>query len=277
MLRVVFAVLAMACLAGPTWALPASSHDYGFVGTLADSDGGPALVAIAGGTLGTAADPGFTFGTDQGLQLTGGVSPFGPWSIEIQFYYNGDGRYEKIIDFSALVSDNGLYTNYDALSLYPSAHAATAQLNPGVPNDLVLTRSGAGAVVAYVNGVQSFSYDDSQSGLTALGANPLTFFADDAATHGTEDAPGVVQRIRTFDTVLTQADAAALASGAVPPSSAPALPPGPIAVPEPATLWLLVVVTAGWALVRGSTHPAPMRAAIRRCGARRRWISCGSA
>ena len=234
MFKLVSAVIALGALVAPSaFAVPMSTHDYRFAGTLADAQGGPALTTIMGGTLGTAAAPGFRFGAGDGLQLAGGVSPGGPWSIELLFDYDSQGRYEKIIDFSGRASDSGLYTTYDVLSLYPVALAPVAQLTSGILADLVLTRSAAGTLTAYVNGTQSFSYDDSGSRIADLGANPLTFFADDFVTDGREAAPGVVQRIRTYDTVLSYADVRALVAG---PS------PRPVSLPEP---WSLAVMAAG--------------------------------
>ena len=254
MFKLVSAVIALGALLAPAaWAIPMSTHDYEFAGTLADAQGGPALTTVAGGMLGTAASPGFRFGAGDGLQLAGGVAPGGPWSVELLFDYDSQGRYEKIIDFSNRVSDPGLYTTYDTLSLYPVALAPAPQLTSGVLSDLVLTRSLSGALTAYVNGVLSFTYDDSRTGIAALGTNPLTFFADDFATNGREAAPGVVQRIRTYDTVLSYADVRALAAGSS---------PGPVTLPEPGSLIVMVAGVLAVAALRLAQRPGqPARTA----------------
>lgn len=263
MLKLLSAAVALGMLLiPPASAVPTSTHDYQFAGTLADANGGPALKAIAGGTLGTAAAPGFRFGANDGLQLAGGVTPGGPWSIELLFDYDTQGNYEKIIDFSNLTSDSGLYTTYDKLSLYPVIVAPTPQLTSGVLADLVLTRSAAGTLNAYVNGTLSFTYDDSRYGITAS-SNPLTFFADDATTRGREAAPGVVQRIRTYDAVLSSTDIQALATA---PS------PSPIALLEPGTIALICAGLVAAAVMRviialvqatRAVVPRPARAARR--------------
>ena len=255
-------------LVSPASAIPISTHDYTFAGSLADAHGGPALTRIAGGTLGTAAAPGFRFGANDGLQLAGGVAQGGPWSIELLFDYDTQGSYEKIIDFSGLQSDSGLYTTYDKLSLYPVAVASTPQLTSGTLADLVLTRSAAGTLNAYVNGALSFTYDDSRYGITAS-ATPIAFFADDAATNGREAAPGFVQRIRTYDTALSPADVKSLAAEPVPIPT-----PAPVSVLEPRSIVLIcagllaaAVLRVILALVQATRAVAPRAARVNRRGA----------
>lgn len=265
MLKLLSTAVALAVLlATPASAIPTSTHDYTFAGTLADTRGGPALQRIAGGTLGTAAAPGFRFAANDGLQLAGAITQGGPWSIELLFDYDTQGRYEKIIDFSGLTSDSGLYTTYDTLSLYPVALASTPQLTSGTLADLVLTRSAAGTLNAYVNGAPSFSYDDSRYGITANN-NPLTFFADDTTTNGREAAPGFVQRIRTYDTVLSYADVQALAAG-------PAQVPVPLLEPQSIALICAGLVAAAVlrvivALVQATRAVTPRPARVSKRGA----------
>ncbi len=225
-----FALAVLLGFAGPVLAVPQASQDYELAGSLADANGGPALTRLSGGTLGTAAAPGFTFGTNDGLLLSG-ISSASPYSIEMLFDFDAADHYFKIIDFANRSSDSGLYSGRGVLDLYPRASGSTVQLFPGALTDLLLTRSAAGSLAAYLNGVLSFSYDDSNTVITASGVGPLLLFADDTTTGGREATSGFVRRIRVFDSVLTPTDAADLAAD-------PA-PAGTTAVPEPFSAGLL--------------------------------------
>ena len=71
----------------------------------------------------------------------------------------------------------------------------------------VLTRDASSNVVAYLNGIQQFSFVDSGN-LATLAGSPqmLRFFKDDT----TEDAPGTIARIRLYDKVLPPSQVANL-------------------------------------------------------------------
>ena len=237
-------LLLFGLLAGPALALPMASHDYELAGSLADAKGGPSLTLLAGGSLGTVATPGFRFRANDGLQLAGALPASGSYSVEMLFGLDSTSSYFKLIDFQNRGNDNGLYAGRGILDLYPRAKASTAQFAAGVLADLVFTRSRAGTVTAYVNGLLSFSYDDANTVITALGSNPLTFFADDSATAFREASSGFLRRIRVFDSVLTATDAADLAAGIAPPGAVIA------SVPEPGSVLLLLAAILACALGR---------------------------
>src|SRR4051812_14541803 len=79
-------------------------HAYNLNGSYADSLGGPSLVD-AGGTLG--ADL-YSFGTNQGLSLSNGLTSATSYSIELSFEYDALSGFRKILDFKDRTNDGGL-------------------------------------------------------------------------------------------------------------------------------------------------------------------------
>lgn len=75
---------------------------------------------------------------------------------------------------------------------------------------VVLTRDAADRVVAYVNGVRQFAFED-RGGLAKVGGTDgLRFFVDDATT-SREHSSGAVSQIRLFDLAFNANEVAALA------------------------------------------------------------------
>lgn len=222
---------------GVAQAVPSAIHDYSLKGTFADSLGGPSLTQFAGGTL---SSTGFTFPTNQGLSLVGAINTAGPYSIEVVFSFDQITGYRRILDFKNRTSDSGLYSFNGNLNFYPAVNAATTTVAANTPVNVLLTRSAAGAVNGYVNTALSFSFADT-TGLGTTLTNQLLFFTDDLVVPN-EASSGLADRIRIFDQVLSQQDAIDLAAGALPPV---VTPPGPVRVPEPATIALLAVGLAG--------------------------------
>ena len=81
-------------------------HVYELDGSLADTMGGPDLVAL-GGTL-TAG--GYDFEANEGLNLSSASIDPGEYTIEIDFSFDALSSYQKILDFKGLVADTGIYT-----------------------------------------------------------------------------------------------------------------------------------------------------------------------
>ena len=252
-----YGVLMAVLLARPVFALPMASHVYELAGSFNDQLGGSPLVPIAGGRLGPADAPGFTFGPNDGVRLPSFVSSTRDYSIELLFDFDAAGSFYKIIDFQGRGPDTGLYSGREALNLYSRAAATTKQFAPGRLADLVFTRTARGIVTAYVDGVLAFGYDDGATVITDSASNRLVLFADDSATQFREASSGFLRRLRVFDTVLTAADAADLAAGVVPPS-------GPVSIVEPGSASAMLVGmlaltgVAGWRL-RGRSPGASAR------------------
>ena len=214
------ALLALAC-----GGAGAADHLYQLNGNLNDSLGGPALTAN-GGTLGASA---YSFQAGQGLMM--GVSLGSVYTIDMSFHFDALGGYQKIIDFSNLVSDNGVYAHGTAWSFYPVADYATPALVNGTDARLTITRDASALVTLYVNGSALGSFTDTNN-YANFGANNAAFFMDDAATGHREQGAGSVDYIRTFDSALSAGQVATL---------------GP--VPEPASVAMLMAGLALLAMV----------------------------
>jgi hypothetical protein len=194
-------------------------HNYDLNGSLTDSKGGPSLLAN-GGVLGRT---GYTFGANQGLSLSGlDLAATGDYTIEIGFSFDVLSGYRKIIDFSNLGSDAGLYSLGSSLNFFPLRTGPQDVFLVGQLVNLVLTRTSAGDVKGSVNGVDQITFFD--TGGLAL-SNTLNFFRDDRITGFGEASSGFVDYIRI--------------SNSAPPS----------AVPLPAALPLLLAGLAGLGVV----------------------------
>jgi hypothetical protein len=203
-------------------------HDYELNGSLADSMGGPSLVAN-GGTIGATS---YSFGANLGLSLAYSALPSTSlYSIETVFSFNQFSAWRKIIDFNARTTDDGFYFSpSNELDFFPVANGTTTVTTPTTV-DVVLTRdSTSGQVSAYLNGALAFSFVDSTGLAVFRGSDSLIhFFEDDAATSFNEASSGSVDCIRIYNTALSASAVANLTS------CSPAVVSG---VPEPNTLLL---------------------------------------
>lgn len=197
-----FALLSLTALAAVALASPAHAtllHNYDLNGSLTDSLGGPALTAN-GGVLGAS---GYTFGANQGLSLSGlNLVSSGAYAIEVGFSFDTLSGYRKIIDFSNLALDSGLYTLGNNLNFYPVVTGASGVFQSGQLVSLLLVRTAAGSVNASVNGVPEFGFSDTSN--LAI-SNTLKFFIDDFATGQFEASSGYVDYIRISDSAPVSA------------------------------------------------------------------------
>lgn len=242
-------LIAMALFAGSIPARAVLIHSYELNGSLADSLGGPSLVA-EGGTLNSDS---YSFGPNQGLTLSGafstGTATNGNYSIEIAFRFSDLSGFRKILDFKNLGSDSGLYILNTAFNFFPEVTGASGAFSPNVNARVVFSRDGAsGQVLGYVNAVQqlprptdpSFLDTSSLAVFDATTSSIIRFFEDDNVTGRSEASAGVVDYIRIYDVALTAAQVAAL-----PDVAAPAA-----VVPEPAMFLLLGAGLAGISFMR---------------------------
>lgn len=178
------------------------THQYQLNGNLTDDLGGVSLISH-GGTF----DPsGYSFGRNQGLTLNNDLGAV--YTVDLEFRFDVHGGWQKIIDFSDLISDAGMYTlgaNYYA---YPS-HPSGAAPADGVNGRLTLTRDISNLVSIYSNGVILTSFVDSGN-LANFTGHFANFFIDDFATSQGEAASGYVNFIRTYNTALDARDVANL-------------------------------------------------------------------
>ncbi|MDX2037018.1 MAG: hypothetical protein SFX72_10230 [Isosphaeraceae bacterium] len=201
-------------------------HQYRLDGSLADDFGGPSLVD-SGGTLGPAS---YSFDVNQGLSVINALPNPANYSIEIIFKFSNLDGYVKILDFSDLASDTGLY-NLSSSAIFYSATSTgpDGAFSADTYARLILTRdSSTNEVVVYVDGVAQVSFSDSLDEAVASGPDGiLHFFKDDFVTSEAEASAGEVDLIRFYDAPLTASEVAALGG------------PGPVStVPEPGTALL---------------------------------------
>jgi hypothetical protein len=205
---------AVLTMAAPTYA--GLVHNYDLAGSLADSLGGPSLVAN-GGTV-NASD--YSFGPAQGLTLSNAsLANPGTYSVLIDFSFDDLTGWRRILDFKNLQSDTGLYNLDEALNFYDIA-VGTPAFTPGVPVRLVVTRDNATDLfTGYINGISQFSFNDSGD-VAVFDApnNVMKFFIDDIVV-ANEESAGRVSQIAIYDNALTASEVAAV--GAIPePGSA---------------------------------------------------------
>ncbi len=182
-------------------------HAYEFNGTMADTYGGPAM---SGGTF-----PGqttYTFGIGQGPGVQGAIPANADYSLEMLFYFSSmPGTYASLVNFSNLTSDGGLYLWNRAPYFAPNGGSPTSPVVPLVTySRMVITRSFSTQVTKiYLDGnLAATRTDTANTYLSPSGW--LHFFRDD----GSENAPGVVDAIRMYDTVLSDSQIAAMGVGA---------------------------------------------------------------
>jgi hypothetical protein len=179
---------------------PPVLHDYELNNSLADTLGGPALVAL-GGVL-TASD--YAFGPNQGLNLSGALNDPAEYTIELLFSFDALSGYQKIIDFADLGTDFGLYTYDSELVFYDADETTGANLfSPNTQHQIVLSRDDSNDVVrVHVNGNQVFNFVDSFDIAVFSGPGQvIRLFQDDNVSGNVEAGSGFVDRIRIYDQV----------------------------------------------------------------------------
>jgi hypothetical protein len=131
---------------------------------------------------------GYNFGVQQGLSLSG-TGIFDVYSIDIRFYFDdinaSPNGFQRILEFKNLAADTGLYERGGALLFFVRDNQTGASSGPGLfasgePADLLLTRSAAGLLSAYVNDTLAFTFLDPTGLATFSGPdNVIWFFMDD--------------------------------------------------------------------------------------------------
>ena len=220
-------------------------HDYELNNSLADQLGGPGLVSVGGSLNPT----NYSFGTNQGLSLSGAFSDPGTYSIEMKFNFAVLDSWRKIVDFKNLGTDEGLYDYSSALQFvrFSGGNFENGPNGAFIANqdvNLILTRNSATQqVIGYLGGAQQIAFTDTTNLAIFSGTGGIVnFFIDDVVTGGGEASAGVVDYIRLYDKPLTAPQAACLNTGT--PGSC-----GLSNIPEPATLALMMLGFSGLGLV----------------------------
>jgi len=212
------------------------TDDYILTNSLNDTLAGPALVADGG----TQNSSGYSFGPNQGLNLSSVLSDAGNYSIVMDFSFSTLNGYRKILDFKDRSSDNGLYNLTQHLNFYPVITGPDASFSPDVLVRVVLTRDSSTMTTAgYVNGTPELAFTDSLALAVFSAPNDLIrFFEDDFVTSQNEASGGLATRIQIYQGALTAAEVAALGG------------PSGSSVPEPTLFVLTGAGLLGIAFVR---------------------------
>jgi hypothetical protein len=192
-------------------------HQYEFNGNLADTLGGPALVANGG----TVAAGRYGFAANQGLRLHENLGA--TYTIDMRFRFDTLGSWQKVVDFSGLLQDYGFYTYGSGYDLY-NYGGIYGHLQAKQDTHLTLTRGTDATVRIYQDGTLVGTVADTQ-GRADFAGHDANFFRDDRGLN--EAAAGSVDFIRIYDNVLAQAQVVALMD--------------PSQVPEPASGALMVM------------------------------------
>ena len=222
-------LVALLILLLPLARISAQSHVYLFNNSLADQNGGPNLVSD-GGTLSAT---GYTFGANQGLELTNAFANPAKYTIAMHFALTGVGYHgwTKVLDYKDRSSDGGFYQSpwYSAdLHADPGAIVGDGPANvysTGVMQMTVLTRSAGNVFTAYVNGIQQFSTVDASGFSIFSTPTQLARFFEDDVFNGLEGAPGTIDYLAIWDTALA-------------PDQVPVTVPV-TSTPEPASVFLM--------------------------------------
>ncbi len=175
-------------------------HQYDLNNSLADNLGGPSVVSN-GGVLGAT---GYTFNFAQGLSLSNaGISNVYTIDMLISFDTVCSNKWCKVIDFSNLTSDNGLYnspSNFEAFWVGGIIGTGTVAVGTN-PAQITLSRDAAGNVKSYLNGALQFSFVDTTNQAVFSAANNIMWFLQDEGNQGNpgEHPKGFVDYIKIYD------------------------------------------------------------------------------
>lgn len=209
-------LIAAALLAAAADSHAALIHQFNLNGSLQDSVGTSALVAL-GGTLGKNQ---YVFGANQGLRLDARLG--GVYTIDMQFHFDSFGTYGRIIDFSNLAKEDGFYAQADKFRLYRYSGTG-GDLTANLDSRLTVTRDAQKMFKVYQDGALVLSVFD-QNGIADFGQNVAYFFRDNVSGGTIGEAnPGALDYLRVYDTALNQEEVRAL-----PPPEAEVIEPAPL-------------------------------------------------
>lgn len=135
------------------------------------------------------------------------------YSIEVIFQFDDVNGYNRIIDFSNGLSDNGIYVLNGCLNFYPNGNIGTCPDAFDTENykQLAITRDGATQIMnVYLNGELFNTYVDDANHyvIDAAPNDSIRFFHDDLVI-GNEASSGNVAFIRMADYAFSEAEVAA--------------------------------------------------------------------
>lgn len=203
--------------AGVTAASASLVADYRFGGDLASSVAG-APEMFTNGTVGPFASETvagcsrsslfFADGSGLGLSTAEITDPVA-FTVITQVRFDSATGYVRLLNwYPSFAVDDGLYLNNGMLDFYDTSdpetsdHAGTTVVPADSYAEFAITRSAAGRLNGYTNGIHQFSHlDTSNDAVTPHPAGNVYFFVDNADNTG-EASAGAVARVRVYDSAL---------------------------------------------------------------------------
>lgn len=191
---------------------------------------------------GTSASTGFTGrawewtgainGPGQGLQLSfNAPTSISTYTLALSFSFSDVTAYRKIVDFSGLTAETGIYAHSDRVSFYMGGGNPAGSLQEDTYTHLLITRDDTGRVDLYLNGVRAAFIGDGYYSDTAghFIIKDVLYFGLDDNNRSEFAASGGFAHIQLWNYVLSAEEIATAANLA--------------AIPEPSTTALLIGLT----------------------------------
>ncbi len=213
-----------------------------FAATLTDSFTFDAGFANATGSaaatgVGTVAGGTYDFAPNQGLTVSG-IGGLTDYSIELNVQIASTSGYVKLMDFSGLTQDFGLYNDDTAVDFYNYSGEVPGVFTANTFHNIVLTYDSIiDTMNVYVDGAKHLTIEDTNDRLPAA-LTSVNFVEDDVVTGKREAEAGSIDYLRIYDGVLSDTEVSALVAPAV------------SAIPLPASSLLLLAGVAGMASLR---------------------------
>ena len=150
------------------------------------------------------------FEQDTALQLHPASAVFAgnAYTIVMLFRFDTVAAWRRILDFKSGTSDYGFYALNGTLNFYPHGGSSSACLADNTWHQVAITREPlTSEVIVYCDGVPQLSFPDIAGDAIISAADVLRFFKDDG---GSEESGGYVARIRSYASVLSPDEIAAL-------------------------------------------------------------------
>jgi arylsulfatase A-like enzyme len=172
-------------------------REYLFEKGYSDATGSGVDIVPRGGTI----DGGsYVFGPGQGLEIPVNGLELTDYTIEMDVTVtSAQFVLSKLIDFSELTADFGLYREFDGnvfLFLPPFSDTSAGRIPDGVPTRVTLTRNGVTRqVVLSINGQPQWAIADPLGKAIPDPKGNIILFVDDTVTNSVETCAGSVSRI----------------------------------------------------------------------------------
>lgn len=183
--------------------------DYPLRGNFSNSVSGLGALAptsVGSGSSWSFTSEGWSFTNIAGLGQTGlslGIpSPLSTYSVGMVLQLSQVTSYLKLLDFSGLTSDIGLYVYSEALNLYVGGSSIGGHIEPNTTFSFVMTRAADQTISIYFNGNPTPVITVADPSANFLLQNSLDLLLDDRG--GSEYPPsGILSHVRIWDTALS--------------------------------------------------------------------------